>query len=1005
MPQVAAAAIAGYQAIVGVAAAPLVGLLGEGGAIALAGGAIKSAAAAAALQAASALVAPDIGGGGNPTDWVADPDAPLRYAIGRGGAAGQIVHRDEYGPDNMYQSIVAVIAAGGPIKGFVSWEFDDQPVTFNASTGAATSSQWLNEMWVTTRRGLQPETALTSPAGLKNGAALPGWTSASKLSGKAAYMLTMAENSKRSAFPTGEPKPLVTWEGCYGWDPRLDDTWPGGSGSCRLNDPATYVWIDNPALGALKWATGLWEGPSSGGKYGVPHDSVLVGGFGSKVEGIDVASFVEAANIADVNGWTVAAYPSSADNKAQVMDALLQACGAIYAERAGRISCIHRAAPRASVVTISAADTAGPLELDTTVSRIGRINTIRPRYWSEANRWQMTAADAVTASAYLAEDNGERRTRGVDFPFVRDVQQASELAALQLANTREGFRGVIPLKPHLQRIKPGDAFTITEPGFLLDGQKFLCLDTEFDAATGVHRVTFVSETDGKYDFAFGLSPEPPPAATLSPNPGPPNAPDIADWTITPREPPETGGNLPGLDLSGAVNNATAYRMLVEYGPSATGPWTAAYEGPPTAEKLSVNVPAGGAYYLAVTYFDRAGISSERTVFGPYEVAGLSAGLDPETLEDLNLRAAVLIAADIAEAQARYTDVTRRKEEIRAESEARQTAINLVETTVEEVATDLQAEITTRTDQISALNGQVASVSSATTTNATNISAVATRTTVLEAQVQTPTTGLLSRATSLESRVTTVETGKASASSVDILAARVGDNEAEIASVSSVAADAQGKVNAVVSLRTSVNGRIAGTRLVNDGTTSLFDIEADALRVFNGTSDQPVFQVAGGQVLVANERVATESMVANAVTLGAVAVTAGALTHNQSGWEQIQSLTLTTTGRKCQVSVTFFQEAAYVSDPTVQCRIVRGSTVIFEGIAGRTSLPQTVNVRVGGSLDANYEVDIPGQLAAMASFFVEDTPAAGSHTWSLQVFSPGSSLVVRQRGLSVVEFKR
>ena len=494
---------------------------------------------AAIAAAASALMAPNVGVGGNPTDWTADPDAPLRYAIGRGGAAGQIVHRDEYGPDNMFQSIVAVIAAGGPIKSFVSWEFDDQPVTFGAN-GAATSSQWVGEMWVTTRRGLQPDTALTSPSGLKNGATLPGWSSASKISGKAAYMLTMAENSKRTAFPTGEPKPLVTWEGCYGWDPRLDSTYPGGSGSCRLNDPITWVWIDNPALGALKWATGLWEGPSSGGKYGVPHDSALVGGFGAKVEGIDVASFVEAANIADANGWTVAAYPSSADNKAQVMDALLQACGAIYAERAGRISCIHRAAPRASVVTISAADTAGPLELDTTVSRIGRINTIRPRYWSEANRWQMTAADAVTASAYVAEDNGERRTRGIDFPFVRDVQQASELAALQLANTREGFRGVIPLKPHLQRIRPGDAFTITEPGFLLDGQKCLCLDTEFDAATGVHRVTFVSETDGKYDFAFGLTPEPPEPATLSPNPGAIAPPLPGEWTIVPRPPASDG---------------------------------------------------------------------------------------------------------------------------------------------------------------------------------------------------------------------------------------------------------------------------------------------------------------------------------------------------------------------------------------------------------------------------------------------------------------------------------
>lgn len=582
--------------------------------------ALKAVAVAGIAVAATSTMIPRVGAAGSPTEWRADPDAPLHFCIGRGGAAGQIVHRDEYGPDNMYQSIVAVIGAGGPIKAFVSWEFDDQPVAFGEN-GKAVTSQWVNEMWVTTRRGLQPDTALSSPPGLKSGASLPGWGSTNRLSGKASYMLTMAENSKRTAYPTGEPKPLVTWEGCYGWDPRQDSTYPGGSGSCRLNDPATWVWIDNPALGALKWAIGFWEGASSGGKYGVPQDCSQVGGFGSKVDGIDVAAFVDAANIADVNGWTVAAYPSTADDKAQVMDALLQACGAIYAERAGKISCIQRAAPRASVVTISAADTAGPLELDTSVSRIGRINTIQPRFWSEANRWQMTAAAEVTASSYQTEDGG-KRSRGVDFPYVRSVQQAAELAALQIAHTRESFRGVIPLKPHLQRIRPGDAFTITEPGFLLDGQKCLCLDTEFDAATGVHRVTFVSETDGKYPFAYGQSPTPPAPATLSPNPGPPAAPDIADWTLNAETLVENGSSIPILAFVGACQNATVDAVVFEFRPVDDPPrlWAGAGVEGPAVERKEVGGPItqDTQYEGAVSYRRRNEVS-ERLVLGPVTV--------------------------------------------------------------------------------------------------------------------------------------------------------------------------------------------------------------------------------------------------------------------------------------------------------------------------------------------------------------------------------------------------
>ncbi|MFC0633299.1 phage tail protein [Brevundimonas balnearis] len=584
--------------------------------------------------AATALTKPDVGKDGNPTEWRADPDAPLHFCIGRGGAAGQIVHRDEYGPDNMYQSIVGVIGAGGPIKAFVSWTFDDQPVTFGAG-GAATSSQWVNEMWVTTRRGLQPDTALSSPSSLKNGASLPGWGSSSKLSGKAGYMLTMAENSKRTAYPTGEPKPLVTWEGCYGWDPRQDSTYPGGSGSCRLNDPATWVWIDNPALGALKWGIGFWEGASTGGGYGVPQACSQVGGFGSKVDGIDVAAFVDAANIADANGWTVAAYPSTADDKAQVMDALLQACGAIYAERAGKISCIQRAAPRASVVTISAADTAGPLELDTSVSRIGRINTIQPRFWSEANRWQMTAAAEVTASSYQTEDGG-KRTRGVDFPYVRSVQQVAELAALQIAHTRESFRGVIPLKPHLQRIRPGDAFTITEPGFLLDGQKCLCLDTEFDAATGVHRVTFVSETDAKYPFAYGQSPTPPAPATLSPYAGPPAAPSAPEWSLSASSITEDGATVPILVVEGEADNATIDQVVIEFRPHGVGAeWGGAGVEAPSLVRKEIGgaITPGTAYEAAVSY-RRGKELSERLVLGPVTTGVFHTPLAPDSVDGL-----------------------------------------------------------------------------------------------------------------------------------------------------------------------------------------------------------------------------------------------------------------------------------------------------------------------------------------------------------------------------------
>lgn len=607
-----------------------------------------------AISAAMTALQPQVGAAGRTFEWTLDPDGPIPFAAGRIGVPGSAVYRKTFGPDLMYYGIPSVLSGAGPIDGFEGVQADDETVTFNAN-GMAITSQYANELWYRNRLGTQPDTALVSPTGLKNGASLPGWTSAHRLSGKACYLMVMGENSKGTAFPTGEVKPIITFRGLKGWDPRLDSTYPGGSGACRLNDPSTWVYITNPILWALKWALGLWEGPT--GK-GAPQVDYQVGGFGAKLSGIDVPAFVAAANVADANAWTVGAYPTTDDDKGQVLDAFLQAGGAIYAQRAGKISCIQRASIRASIVTISAADTAGPLEIDTAASRIDRINTIRPRFWSEAHRWQLTAIDEVTAAAYQTEDGG-KRTRGVDYPYVTKARQAAQLAALQIANTREGIAGVIPLKPHLQRIRPGDAFTITEPGFVLNGVKCLCLTTDYDPATGVVRVSFVSETDGKYAFAMGQNPTPPSPPVLTPvDPTYVTPPQIGDWTIVVRPPAPGGGQLPGFDLGGIVSNDTATAIIVEHGPTAAGPWTQAYQGPPTVTKIPVDgLQPGATYYVAIQY-QRNQNYSARQVYGPYTAPLLDPSPTAPTIVGLNADLAALEALQASETVIREEQINR-----------------------------------------------------------------------------------------------------------------------------------------------------------------------------------------------------------------------------------------------------------------------------------------------------------------------------------------------------------
>lgn len=618
MPQMAAWAATAFQAAA--AAAPAAGSAAATAATPTLTSIAMDVMTNAALAAAMSLLQPQVGGAeGTPIDWMADPDGPIPFAAGRVGVAGKIVHRDTFGPNLMYQGFITVLSGAGPIRAYLGFKGDDEAVTFNAE-GAAITSQWQGEMWLRWRLGNQPDIALATPPGLKSGSVLPGWTPDHKLSGKACTMQVLGENSKRTAYQTGEPKPINLIEGLFGWDPRQDSTYPGGEGPCRLDNPATWVWLDCPILWALKWSLGLWEGPI--GK-GAPQVDYQVGGIGAKISGIDVAAFVAAANVAEANGWKTAAWPTTDDDKAQVLDAFLQAGGAIYAQRAGKISCIHRAAPRTSIVTISAADTAGDVQIDTAASRIDRINTIRPRYWSEEHNWQMTATTEVTADDWRAQDGG-KRTRGVDFPYVPSATQAAQLATLQIAHTREGIAGVWPLMPHLQRIKPGDAFTINEPGFSLNGLKCLALNTEYDPSTAIVSVSFVSETDAKYPFALGQTSTPPPPPVLTPYDPAVAAPAEDEWTLTAETFTDNGASIPALVVSGECDNDVADAVIFEFRP-VTDPvsaWAGAGIDAPTVERKEITgLTPGTQYQVAVSYRVR-GRLGERRVLGPVTAGAL-----------------------------------------------------------------------------------------------------------------------------------------------------------------------------------------------------------------------------------------------------------------------------------------------------------------------------------------------------------------------------------------------
>ena len=534
-----------------------------------------------------AITKPDVAAAeGRPTEWAADPNAAIPFVMGRRGVSGVIIHRDTYGANNRYLANVTVYSGGGPINAYGDFLVDGAAVTF---TGEAMNGSPAGRLYRQTKTGAQPDTALTSPT-VSPSASLSDWGSSHKLSGYACSMITLQQDGDFKYWPAGIPRTLQELQGILAWDPRLDSTWPGGSGSCRLATPSTWVYSQNGAIHALKWA------------LGIKHNGVLVGGIGAAVDGIDVTSFINAANIADTNSWTVSAVAysdaPSGDDKYQVFEALLQSAGAVPARKAGKISCVSRAANPSSVVTITAADTAGPFEFRAGAPREGRINTIIPRCVQEAHEWEMVDLEPVISSTYVTEDGGATRSRGVTYPYVANANQAAQLAAYDIADSREGITGTITLKPSFRDLEPGDAFTINEDGFALASQKFLVLSRSYDPGADVVTITFRSETAAKHAWALGLSGVAPSSPTLgTQDPATVPTPDAANWSVTS---PTTSS--PTLLLSGAVpNTANVSKVVVEYREDGSTDWRTYGElGPATIGAELAGLTANTDYEVAVS---------------------------------------------------------------------------------------------------------------------------------------------------------------------------------------------------------------------------------------------------------------------------------------------------------------------------------------------------------------------------------------------------------------------
>lgn len=564
---------------------------------------------AGVASTAAQVTAPKPIARGSATNVLIDTEPPRPYMVGESFSAGILRHRVAYGPTlkkvpNPFLWEVKVFSGVGPVEALVQEQFDFAPI------GSYYSGWYASD----TQLGARPEaTALAPP--LRAGAT--GWGSGHKLSGCAAIGGNYKFDKDGKVFASGTPLHGAIWRGEKVYDPRLDSTYPGGSGACRLGTESTYVYSDNPALHVGTYAFGRYQ------------SGIKIFGLGLAEDGIDWPAIVDWANDCEANGWTChgTLYEGGrgSDVRAQRLQNLDDLCAAGGGRWlvAGALLSFDWHRPRVPLATLTDDDLLEAGGSATAVTSIReRMNGVRPQYIDPASNWQQITADEIVGSTYRTED-GQPLTQTWALNLVKSPEQAGELAAYALVDSREIGPIELNAKAAWRFYKPGETITVNSELLGYNGQAVI-LQRDLDPASFNVKLVLKSETPGKHDFALGKVADPPPTP-------------IIGQTQEERDGVTSGAVLEPVPVS-AIRNEF---VTSSNGTADNGLWQA------IDSVTIVNAPAGtanfasfgGSFFEAVTFL---GTSAD------FEARLMLNGVEAATLASQSvISGGVLVAADFS----------------------------------------------------------------------------------------------------------------------------------------------------------------------------------------------------------------------------------------------------------------------------------------------------------------------------------------------------------------------
>lgn len=385
--------------------------------------------------------------------------------FGRSGIAGQILFRKniENSGDTPDELLLILGLAGYPCTSLEKFWFNDELVFDGDSTtgpGAITSGTFDGDLWVWFRTGDETSDAFADIATLSS-----EWDAKTrKLRGIPSIGIRLKVTEKVE----GRLEPLAQIKGAKLYDPRLDSTVPGGSGSHDFDDPSTWAFSTNPKLAELLYLRGASV------------EGVRIFGMGKPAAAIDLENFASEANICEeqisvLGGGSIDRYSCNGllvpgrDHRTNLRLLLSASAGTLDASEG--IYRTFAGAWRSSSMTLTEADVDGaPSEIQLQQDPAREVNVIQGSFADPNDGWQVKEYPERRDQDSI-DVVGENSVT-LDLPFTTDHRIAQRIAKIEMyrANAPKHFAAnywlrTIPLQP-------GDIVTQTYARYALSSQTF-----------------------------------------------------------------------------------------------------------------------------------------------------------------------------------------------------------------------------------------------------------------------------------------------------------------------------------------------------------------------------------------------------------------------------------------------------------------------------------------------------------------------------------------------------